>query len=219
MALLTFPLSLAGFADGLRVRSFGWDLSENRRTSETSGGEILVADLGPRLWRGSVQIAPTTYDGQRSAQALAQALRSGSRSFFLSPYKAQYPAADPDGSTLGAATPSLQLPVGGFDTVDITGLPEGYILTPGDYFSFEYGSDPVRYALHQIVAVSGPADVTGTLTAQFVGRLRPGVADGTEIRLVKPFCKVLMVPGSFSASTAGLASASGFSFDFQQTLR
>lgn len=219
MSLLTFPLSLSVFADGLRVRSFDWDLTENRRTSEDGGGQFLVADLGPRLWRGAVEIAVDTHRGQASAQALAQALRSGARSFFLSPYKSQAPAADPDGSLLGSATPTLSSPVGFSDVVTLAGLPEGYVLTAGDYFSFEYGSAPTRYALHQVVAVSGPASAAGQLQVQVVPAIRPGATDGTAVRLVKPFCKCLVVPGSFRAGTVGLAVTEGYSFAFQQTLR
>lgn len=219
MTLLTFPMPLADFADGLRVRSLDWDLSENRRTSRSGGGEILTADLGPRLWRGTVKVAPNTHRAQASAQALAQALRSGGRTFFVSPWKSQYPVADPDGSILGAAAPSLKEPTGGSDVVTIQSLPVGYDLRPGDYFSFAYGSSPTRYALHQIAAVSGVADANGEVQAQVVPAIRPGAADGDAVTLVKPFCKAILVPGSFKSSSIGLAAADGFSFDFQQTLR
>lgn len=219
MSILTFPLALADFADGLRVRSFGWDLSENRRTSETGGGEILTSDLGPRLWRGAVEIAPNTYDGQRAAQALAHALRSGGRTFFVSPWKSQYPTEDPDGSLLGAATPSLKTPTGGSDVVTLQGLPVGYVLGAGDYFSFAYGTSPTRYALHQIAAVSGPADAAGELQVQIVPAIRPGAADGDAVTLVKPACKAIVRPGSFKSSEIGLAAAGGLSFEFHQTLR
>ena len=219
MSLLTFSLSLEDFADGLRVRALGWDLTENVRHTQNGGGEVLVSDLGPRLWRGSVKLAPDTFDGQRAAQALAQSLRTRGRTFFLSPWKSQYPAADPDGSILGAATPSLKSPTGGSDVVTLQGLPVGYDLRAGDYFSFAYGASPTRYALHQIFAVSGAADAAGELQVQVVPAIRLGAADGAAVTLVKPFCKAIIRPGSFKASEIGLAGADGFSFEFQQTLR
>ena len=216
--MFNFPLQLNEFADGLRVRSQDWDLSENLRSTEDGGGRILTADVGPRLWEGSITVAPDTAAGQRAAQALAQVLRQAGASFLINDRKGKFPAADPDGTMLGAAAVTLSAPVAGSDTISMAGLPSGYVLTPGDYLSYAYGTADEKVALHQ-VTVGGAAADDGTLTIGVVSRVRPGVSDGAAVTLIGASCKAIMVPGSFKAGTIGLASTAGFSFSFRQTLR
>lgn len=214
---MAFPLSLTEFADGLRVRSSTPDLGENQVMSETGGGELIVADAGPRLWGGSIAVAADTPDGQRRAQALATALRQGGRSFMFCDPRGRYPASDPDGSELGDAEPALSSPAAGASVVSLTGLPAGYTLTGGDYLAFEYGS-PARYALHQVV-LDAAADADGAVELDIVPPLRPGAADGAAVSLINPSCRAVMVPGSFKPSKNGLGASEGFSFQWRQTLR
>lgn len=216
--MIDFPLQLNEFADGLRVRSQEFDLSENLRSTEDGGGRILTADAGPRLWEGSVTVATHTHAGQRAAQALAQVLRQAGASFLINDRKGKYPAADPGGALLGAAAVTLTAPVAGADTLTLAGLPVGYVLTPGDYLSYAYGSSSEKFALHQ-VTLGGTAAADGTLTVGVVARVRPGVSEGAAVTLIGAACKAVMVPGSFKSGTIGLAATDGFSFSFRQTLR
>ena len=215
--MLSFPLSLADFNDGLRVVSQDFDLSENRRVTETGGGELLVSDLGPRLWRGAIEVAANTHAGQRKAQALAQALRQGAATFMVCDRKGRFPAADPTGALLGATTPSLFNPVADSPDVTLAGLPSGYVLPPGDYLAFPYGS-PTRHALHQIV-VGATAAGTGRATVTVVPSIRPGATNGAPVSLVNPSCRAMLVPGSFRAGTQTPAAHGGFSFEWRQVLR
>lgn len=217
--MLTFPLSRTDFADGLRILSCDFDLTENRRTTETGGGELLISDLGPRLWSGTITVSEFTHAGQRRSQALVQALRQFGASFMIGDPKGRYPAADQDGSKLGSATPTLSTPVAGSSDISLAGLPVGYVLTPGDYIGFEYGTDPVRNALHQVIVADAPAAADGTMTVSVVPPIRPGASDGAEVILVGASCKAVVIPGSFKAGTIGLASTSGFSFSWRQVLK
>lgn len=215
--MLMFPLPRAAFADGLRIAAFDWDLGENRRVTETGGGELLVSDLGPRLWSGSITIAANTHDGARRAQALAHALREGAASFLIGDPKGRRPASDPTGALLGAAAVSLYAHTPGSMDLTLAGLPAGFVLTPGDYLSFTYGS-PARYALHQVV-VGGAAGLDGRRALTVVPRVRVGAVNGAAVSLVSASCKAIVVPGSFKSGTIGLAATAGFAFDFRQTLR
>lgn len=216
--MFNFPFQLNEFADRLRIRSQDWDLSENLRVTEDGGGRLLTADAGPRLWEGSVTIAPDRHADQRRAVALAHVIRQAQASFLIGDPKGKFPIADPDGSLLGGAVVTLSEPVAGADTIALDGLPEGYVLTPGDYLSYAYGSQDEKVALHQ-VTTGGAAAADGTLAVGVVPRVRPGVADGTAVTLIGAACKAVLVPGSFKAGTIGLASTAGFSFSFRQTLR
>ena len=212
-----FPLQLNEFADGLRVRSQDWDLSENLRSSKDGAGRILTADGGPRLWEGSIEIAPNSHPAQRQAQALAQVLRQAGASFMISDPKGKYPFADPGGVILGGAVLTLSAPIAGANTVTLVGLPEGYVLTPGDYLSYGYGPTGTKQALHQVTQGGTAAD--GSVTVGVVDRVRPGVDDGTEVTLIGAACKAVLVPGSFKSGRIELDATTGYSFSFRQTLR
>jgi len=217
---LTFPLPLADFFAGLEISTMPFDLSESLVSSQTGGGEIITADNGPRLWQGSVSVAPNYHVPMRQVEALAQTLRQGGRSFFVTDTTAGYPASDPDGTTLGAATPAIASLDADNKRLTIDGLPAGYVLTRGDMLSFTYGSSPTRYALHQIVTSSVTADGAGlTPLFEVVPFIRPGAAVNAAVTLIQPYCKAVLVPGSYSGGTRDPAVTSGFSFSFRQTLR
>ncbi|GGH24394.1 hypothetical protein SAMN05444007_103401 [Cribrihabitans marinus] len=213
-----FPLQFREFAAGLRVNSQEFDLSESLRVTEDGGGRMLVSESGPRLWQGSLTITTDTHVAQDQAQALAQVMRSAGASFLIGNLKRKFPKADPMGSILGAASVTLSAPITGSNTISLSGLPSGYVLTAGDYLSFAYGDEDEKVALHQ-VTVGGVAETDGTLTVGVVSRVRPGAFDGAAVTLIGAACKAIIVPGSFKAGRIGLASTSGFSFSFKQTLR
>lgn len=215
--MLTFPLSFEQFAGTLRVASLDWDLSENRQVSEDGGGNLLIADNGPRLWGGTIAVTPHSHAHQRKAQALLQALRQGVATFYVGDKMARFPAADPGGLVLGAAVLTLSSPVTGSSTINLAGLPADYEMTPGDYLSFDYGAG--RRALHQVY-VGGRAAADSTISLSVVPAIRPGATDGTAVTLIGATCKAVVVPGSVKTGTIGRGGITGgFSFAFRQSLR
>lgn len=214
---LSFPLSAAQFYDMLRVRECSFDLGEAMQSAQTGAGEVITASLGTRLWSGSVSLALGTHAQVAETEAVLMMLREPGRSFFAYDFARQYPAADVGGYILGAATPTIaSLPSS--REIAITGLPASYLLAPGDRLSFEYGSSPTRYALHQ-VAVGGRADALGNLTVEVTPSVRSGATAGTAITLVKPQMKAVLVPGSTQVGTSSAIVTGGASFNIIQTLR
>lgn len=216
---LTFPLALEDFFDGLRITTTGFDLTERMRRSETGGGESLVSDLSPRLWQFRFQVRTTTHAEQRAAEAKARILKQAGRPFFVTDPTAAYPASDPDGSTLGSSTVTIASLNSDNRRLTLTGLPANYELPAGTLLSFTYGS-PARYALHEVVA-GVTAYGTGTTQLFEVSPfIRPGATVGTWVTLIKPFCKAVMMPGSWEAGPRRVDGfTEGFSFDAIQTLR
>lgn len=215
---LTFPLALTEFFDGLHVASVGFDLMENMRHSATQGGEVLVSDLGPRLWTFEVQVTTKHHADARKGEALARMLRQAGRPFFAFDKSAAYPAADPGGVILDTSTPTIHT-VSDSRRMRVQGLPAGYVLTRGDLLSFTYGSAPTRYALHEVIT---PVTADGSgLTPLFEVSpfIRPGAQVGAAVTFVKPFCKAVMVPGSYRPGLRRPAFTEGLSFAAIQTLR
>lgn len=215
---LTFPLGIDTFFGGLGVSSATFWLPESLEMSRSGSGEILTADLGARLWSGSISLRPLRHDFASGIEAKLSALRQAGRSFFVHDRRHCSPAADHGGVILGAATPVVASVAANNRDLTISGLPAGYVLSDGDHLSFTYGGSPLRYALHQIV-VGDTADGAGEITVEVTPHIRPGVSAGAAVTLVRPFCKALIVPGSTSPASASGHISTGITFDFIQTLR
>ena len=62
---LTYPLPLADFFQGLKIETYGWDLIESMRQSQTAGGETLTSDTAVRLWECEVSVTADTHKAIR----------------------------------------------------------------------------------------------------------------------------------------------------------
>lgn len=217
---LSFPLSLAAFADTLRVAAMDIGLGSAVEQSRTGAGEVFTADLGARLWRGRMTLVPAATATQAAVQAILNRLTDVGATFRLTDISHQYPTLDPDGSILGAASVTINaLPAGGRE-LRLIGLPTGYTLSRGDYLAFTYGSSPVRYAFHQIVTgatSTGPGVQTSLI--EVMPPIRAGATVATTVSLRQPAMKALIGPGSLSSRTARAVLSDGLTFDFMQTLR
>jgi len=103
--------------------------------------------------------------------------------------------------------------------VKLEGLFNANLLSVGDFFSFEYGSSPTRYAFHQ---VTQPATVGGlgrTDTFEVVPPLRSGAVTTTQVKLIDPTLKAIIEPGSVNEGREIGMHREGISFRWMQTLR
>lgn len=214
----TFPLTTAQFMARLPVQDITFDPSEAMEVSETGGGEILTADLGTRLWKGRVTLGDMTPTEAADVLPLIDVLRRPGASFMAFDISRPGPRADPKGTQLGAAVPTLNAVTGGRD-IRLAGLPSGYRISPYDYLAFSYGANPARRALHR-VAVSAVAASDGrTPVFEVTPALRPGYAIGATVTLLQAACKAIIVPGSYQPGRRKATMTSGVTFDFIQTLR
>lgn len=219
MALLNFPLSLAQFLHVLPVADMTFSLSEALVSDETGRGEVLTAAIGARLWTGSVTVVPQRLDLSGRYSALLDLIRQPGATFFIGDVARRGPAGDPTGALLGAATPTLSAVSTDRRQLTVAGLPPGYALGPGDYLSLNYGSSPVRRALHRIVFGGGVANSAGLLpSVEIIPPVRNGFTIGAAVTLVNPACKAVILPGTATPSRARRGLGDGLSFGFIQTL-
>jgi len=217
---VTFPLSVDYFMDDLLVRSVRFSLPEALEMSRTAAGEIGTASIGTRLWHGEVTLGRLTRSEAQDAEALIDLARGAEASFMAYPKHRVAPINDASGALLGTATVQIMKVPADARMLQLKGLPIGYELRRGDYLAFEYRSDPTRFALHRIQDASVIADGLGR-TAAFEVRphIRPGAAVDATVQLVKPACKVKMVPDSLDPGRTNRFVTEGISFSFVQTLR
>lgn len=221
MSALVFPLSLSQFIDRLLFRDIPFDLPEQVEISGTGGGQVLTARAGPDLWTGEITFGPILRDELREQKALINVVRARG-SFMVTDPARRFPWRDPDGTILGAATPVIgALDAGDARMIGLAGLPAGYALSTGDLLAFEYLSNPVRFALHEISQGPVLADGLGA-TPLFEVRphIRPGVITGAAVKLIDPACKAVVFPGSVQpGSSTRQMVTDGMALRWIQTLR
>lgn len=193
---LTFPLSLAEFANKLGIQTAPLVLKDNRELSGMGSGQIIEADLAPSLWSADVSTRPWRAIDARRLEALANAIIRSMGSFYLYDPRKAVPALDPGGAILGASAVKIaSLPDA--KSISLKGLPAGYALSVGDELAFDYGT-PARRAFHEIaedVTANGSGITAAFEVSPFI---RPGAAVNLAVTLIKPAVKVRIVPGSLS---------------------
>ena len=214
----SYPIPLADFLDGLRIRSVTFDLADKRGTTGLGSGLIQTYEIAPRLWTGTVTLALGRTQTVRQAAAQVRRLQGVGATFLVSDQSALAPYADPDGTTLGASTPTVHTLDSNNRDMRVQGLPSGYVLQRGDLLTIDQSN---HLALHEIVTDTVTADGSGiTPTFEVVPHIRPGAAVSDSVYLAPAYCKAMIVPGSVQSTThmPGKISDS-IQFDFVQVLR
>ena len=216
---LSYPLGLGAFFTDVEIINSRFSLGDARQFNTGGGGQIFDASLGARLWSGEITIVPAKHQELAKIESRIELLMEPGASFLVYDKRCTWPYADPTGSILGAATPTLGAVNANNVDVTIAGLPVGYVLTQGDMFSFSYLSSPVRRALHRVVA-GATADGSGNATVQVVPPIRAGYTLATAVALNKPLMKAKMLPGTYQPSSGMPGKlSSGLTFQFTQTLK
>jgi len=216
---LTFPVSTAEFFDTLEVSQITFDCPEQMQVARTGGGEILPANIGPRLWTGEVSLWDQGHSAVAPVLAMISALREPGASFLAYDLTAPAPQSDPDGVALATVTPLILALPSDARMLSLKGLPSGFVLTAGDYLGFSYGTNPVRRALHRVVSGVVAGGTGQTAAFEVTPPRRPGAAINAAVSLIKASCKARIVPGSVSSGAAAAGITSGITFKFMQTLR
>ena len=216
--MLSYPLSHAQFLGALRVEEVTFRLSHPQEHTRLGDGTVISASLGASLWTGTIRLAQASHPRHAQMEALIALLDQPGATFLCHDPRYLGPASDPTGAILGGRTVTIHSVASNMRELRLIGLPSGYVLSAGDMLGFQYGSNPVRHALHRIV-VGGTASSGGlTPMLEVVPNLRPGVAAGLTVSLVRPACKARLLPDPTYGSGRQALSRDA-SFDFIQTLR
>ncbi|MEN8719144.1 MAG: hypothetical protein ABF296_02630 [Oceanococcaceae bacterium] len=216
--MLTYPLSYAQFLGALRVAEVTFRLSHPQEHTRLGDGTVISASLGASLWTGTIRLAQANHPRHAQMEALLALMDQPGATFLCHDPRYVGPTGDPTGTVLGSRTVTIHTVASTLRELRITGLPSGYVLSAGDMLAFQYGSSPIRYALHRIV-VGGTASGIGlSPLLEVVPNLRPGVVAGLTVSLIRPACKARLLPDpTYGAGRQALSR--GASFDFIQTLR
>lgn len=215
---LIFPLAVEVFNDRLFLEDAQFQMQRSDETSGMGSLDPLHAQLASPLWRADCSTGPIENADAEGMAALFEVLERPGNDFYITNPRKPGPRLDPEGDILGNAVVTLADVFDNNHEVRFEGLPEGYILAPGDMFAFEYGPTlQRRRALHRIVE-TGVANASGVISRIEVGmHIRPGWAAGAVVTLINAAMRAKIVPGSYRSQAAG-AEHQRFSFTALQKL-
>jgi len=205
------PLSY--LSDRFHWLPFKWDIQRNDEYSGTGDGRVWQAKLAPELWRATVVHAQLLNTVAEELDGAIRALRGAEVPFMMASPLFCAPKSDPTGAGLEGANVSLLSISATRAAVVLAGLPAGYKLTTGDKFTFAYGG---RFYFGEF-SQTAVAALDGT-TAQIAvfPNLPAGAAAGVAVTLIKPACKVVIVPGSYKVGEISGRFTRGGSFQIIQ---
>lgn len=198
----------------LKIATSEFYLNVPRELNRTSGGVVIPSLLGFPYFSGSLNITLAQHRDTGYEVDLMRLQRPG-QVFEVYDNRFNGPRADPGGVTLGASSPTLSAIGGDNQSISISGLPAGYVLSKGDYIG--WSNTDGTLALHRAaenVTASGTGVAAGIDVEPLV---RPGTATGRSITLVRPTCRALLVDTTYGSGQA--LTTSGSSLNWQQTNR
>lgn len=168
-----------------------WDLKQRQEMSRTAGGRTLAKDFGIGLWTGGFTSSPLSLDDMFDLEAALNSLDGSINTFEARDLRRPYPKLSPSGTFGDTGTIYA---VQNNKSLRITGLDSAFIISRGDYLSFDYdGNRYLHQAMETVTAVAGLTpyfEVRPYIKAGLV--LSPSIA----VKLKQPSAVCALVPSS-----------------------
>lgn len=218
---ITFPRAMP--AGLLRVATFDFQLRTSQMVSDSWGLVTDVVSVGRDRWTARYDTVSLSEDDASEAVAWLTSLRGGARRFKAIPPHRRTGRAYPNGYGGmtkyggGSFTGSGVLQAVGeqLDTVTISGLPVGLVISNGDFLSFPWAT--TRQALHRVVE-GATAGSTGVATVGIEPSVIPGFSLNVAVALADPYCHAYVKPGSVNENWT-LGRRCSISFEAIQDLK
>jgi len=186
------------------------------------GGQVQAAELGPPLWRGSWQTVTLSEEQGLIWSAWLESLRGAVRTFKARDTTRDYALRYPNGYaglTVGGnpwdGTGIIEDVGEQLDTLDISGLPAGFIVSVGDLCSYGYASG--RQVMHRVME-GATADGSGDITLTVEPIVKPAPDENAVVSFLRPWFKATLDPNSIRKTWDERRLLTGLAFEAIQTL-
>lgn len=190
---LANPLGLADFVDLFSVDDITFVQGWQQQRSATGGGETRYADRAPALWKAEITTGPLDNAESEGVMALINSRAGGLKTVLLYNHKLPYPASDPTGAVIGAASPLLGTITDRLH-VAFTGLPNNFVVPRGTYFSILF--DTSRYYLGQFAEPKVASGAGAVSAVEIWPPLPASISGNPAVVMAKPPGKFRITPGS-----------------------
>jgi len=187
---ITFPRAIP---DELSSRLIGlsFKLQPTIEVTPTRAGKHIAADLGPAVWIGQYSSGLLNAARFGVVRAWVDTLLSTEEFYGYDKLRELPLRGLPVGFTGACSVSTFTLPF----ALTLTGLPVGFVLSPGDYVSFDYNSGTSR-ALHRIVA-GGTASGGGSLLLEVRPAIRSGLVAPQAATVYRSAARMIILPDTY----------------------
>jgi hypothetical protein len=211
MSSPSFPLALDEFWRNLRFADRPeFVLQSYKQQSMDGSGNIMGAKFGQQKWRVDVMTAAGRHDADMDMQALVKALIGRDGAFLAYDTRRPFPKADPLGTVIAGATPTVRTVGDDNRSLSMQALPNGYDLTLGDYLLLKDGTG--LRSLHQIMESIGANGSGDTQAFEVQPFLPTWIAVDQAVDLARPAPKFKILAGSYKPQSGSGNQSTGFGF-------
>lgn len=203
----SYPLSIGALADRLPISGVTWDINRSDELSGTGDGRIWQAELADPLWMADIELSHGSFQSLKQLAAIIRSLQGSQDSFWLYDPISAYPQADPKGAVIGASVVQVMTVGAQRRTLRLKGLPPLYQLTVGDKLQIQYAGGDLNFfgEFSESIAANGAGQ---TAEVQVFPHVPLGVAADLQVTLVKPACKMFVMPkGHNPGKTSGMTTS------------
>lgn len=194
------------FLDSFPGWSPRFELYRRQETSRSTAGRTYVKDIGDPLWFATYQSVELSINDLDRWRARLDALDEGLQTFYGRPLSRCYPVAYPGGAGVPISDVVVSFVASDGKRCTISGLPAGYAFKAGDMIRIP-DSGLYRLVEDRTASESGAAALI-----EVRPHFWPGIAIGSTVELVRPWCPMAIVPGSISTEAAAATGRGTISF-------
>lgn len=209
---ITYPYPVSYLSDKMKISGVTFDIQRNDELSTSGSGDTWQAELSPPLWIATVTIMNDYNNTVKQIAAKLRKLHGAQEQFLLVDPLSKYPASDPTGAVISGSIITVDEVGSDRQSIKFSGLPGLFKLTTGDKFTITYGSNPVIFSYHEI-SEDITTDALGAMEfVQIFPHLPTSVAEGFNVIMNKPPCKMSVSTGSFTSGRSSGLMTDGLSF-------
>lgn len=189
---LSYPYALDFLSKCLIGPSIPLNLQRNDEMSGSGDGRFWSTQLAKPLWTASYGLYAKSAAHAREINAKVYGLDGAQKTFlWCDPY---YPG--PADGTTGLGSVVVDNIVADRSRIALSGLPAGFTVAAGEFFSITHSSGRVYFGTFCEDATASGAGVTPN--REIRPHLHLGVSAGASVQLVRPYFKAIIPPGGYT---------------------